>query len=128
MVRKTVGRVLVMVLVAAAGLLVSTQAAQAFTRSEFCEREGLSISYFADNKTYLGRATFHWYAGYHTIDIYDAEPRDGAVMSARVDFGGGDVREFYTFARIDEDVYKWRAVWNGYASRWYPEDNCYPQD
>ncbi|MBL7258785.1 hypothetical protein [Paractinoplanes lichenicola] len=128
MVRRIVARMLVVLMVGAAALAGTAQAAQAFSRTVFCEREGLVIDYIADNNDFLGSARFHWYAGYWTIDIYDANPIDGAVMSARVDEGAKGVREYYSFAELRGDIRKWRAVWNGYASRWYPENSCYPQD
>ncbi|MBG0568192.1 hypothetical protein [Actinoplanes aureus] len=130
MVRRFLAQAITMIVVVTTGLVVSGEAALAFTRRVTCGPYSRTITYVADNGDRLGEVQWSWPAP-HYLYILDFNIYDGADVSARVDAVDAGVIQYDWDILVEPDPYhiyypvrKFRAVWNGYASDWYPANRC----
>ncbi|WP_328474578.1 hypothetical protein OHA21_15560 [Actinoplanes sp. NBC_00393] len=133
MVRRFLAQAITVIVVVATGLVASAEAALAFRRQVTCNGVyARTITYIADNGKPLGEVQWSWFASApHSLYIRDFNLYDGADVSARVDAVEGGVIQYDWDILVDPDPYliyypvrKFRAVWNGYASDWYPANSC----
>jgi hypothetical protein len=130
MLKRVTARTALVLSLVVPSIAVLASPAMAFTKATDCTSSSVGsgqwIEFRADNGAFLGRVTWLWswhgQASRYQLGIED-RTGDGAVLSARVD-AGSQVIEYTNNRTIGYAVRKYKVVWNGYESNWFPPNYC----
>jgi hypothetical protein len=130
MLRRITGRAALVLALVVPSIAVLGSPAMAFTKKTGCTSSSVGsgqwVEFRADNGAYLGRVTWFWswpgQASRYQLSV-DDKTGDGAVLTARVD-AISQVIDYTANRTIGYEVRKYRVIWNGYASSWFPPNYC----